>query len=88
MQAFTPAAHPDFVKHAAEKTFSLEVQFHHNIFATHLLTNFLAKLPHKQMSHTFLMFFNQKFVENQICLQQTQICEFVSEFVTKLVAKM
>jgi hypothetical protein len=69
-------------------TMILKVRFHHHIFATNLLTNFLAKLPHKQMLHNFFIIVSQKFVANQICLPQTQLCEFVSEFVTKFVAKM
>jgi hypothetical protein len=66
----------------------LKVRFHNHIFATNLLTNLLAKLPHKQMMHNFFMFVSQKFVANTICLPQTQLCEFVSEFLTKFVAKM
>jgi hypothetical protein len=64
------------------------VRFHHHVFATNLMTNLLAKLPHKQMLHNFFISVGQKFVANQICLPQTQLCEFVSEFVSKFVAKM
>jgi hypothetical protein len=49
----------------------LKVRFHHHILATNLLTNSLAKSPHKQMSHIFVLFVNQKFVDNQIGLLQT-----------------
>jgi hypothetical protein len=47
------------------------VRFHHHIFPTNLMTNSLTKLPHKQMSHIFVLFASQKFVANQIGLLQT-----------------
>jgi hypothetical protein len=49
----------------------LKVRFHHHIFPTNLMTNSLTKLPHKQMSHIFVLFVSQKFVANHIGLLQT-----------------
>jgi hypothetical protein len=57
----------------------LNVRFHHT---------FASKLPHKQMSHIFVLFVSQKFVANQIGLLQTLEGNFASEFVIKFVAKM
>jgi hypothetical protein len=66
----------------------VKVRFHHHIFATNLMTNSLAKLPYKQMSHIFYLFVSQKFVVNQINLLQTHQATFASEFVIKFVTKM
>jgi hypothetical protein len=46
----------------------LKVRFHHQMFATNLMTNSLTKLPYEQMSHIFVWFVSQKFVANQIGL--------------------
>jgi hypothetical protein len=67
---------------------SLNVRFHHHIFPTSLMTNLLTKLPHKQMSHIFVLFVSQRFVANQIGLLQTHRGNFASKFVIKFVAKM
>jgi hypothetical protein len=66
----------------------VKVRFHHHIFPTNLMTNSLTESPHKQMSHLFVCFVSQKFVANQIGLQQTHHGNFASEFVIKFVAKM
>jgi hypothetical protein len=66
----------------------VKVRFHHHILATNLLTNMLTKLPHKQMSHMFVLLVSQKFVTNQIGLLQTHQENFESKFVIKFVTKM
>jgi hypothetical protein len=58
------------------------------MIATNLVTNSLAKSPAKQMSHICVTFVSQKFVSYQIGLPQTLWSDFVTEFVSKFVAKM
>jgi hypothetical protein len=61
--------------------------FHDHISETKLADKHTHKVAHKQMSHIFVIFVNQKFLASQISLPQTHLSDFVTEFVSKFVDK-